>query len=71
MTYKTILMHCNDHRRIGRLLTTTLALATKFQSHVIGLIATGPLYAPPSSTHSASFTGNRIPRCERRSRTWT
>ena len=55
MTYKTILMNCNDHRRIGCLLTTTLALATKFQSHVIGLsvvppvsvIATGPLYAPP------------------------
>jgi nucleotide-binding universal stress UspA family protein len=55
MTYKTILMHCNDKRRINTLLAPTVKLASTFQSHVIGLsvvppvsvVATGALEAPP------------------------
>ena len=55
MSYKTILLHCNDQRRIARLLSPTLALADRFQSHVIGLsvvppisvITTGAIEAPP------------------------
>ncbi|HWB44099.1 MAG TPA: universal stress protein [Hyphomicrobiaceae bacterium] len=55
MTYKTILMHCNDKRRINALLAPTLTLASAFESHVVGLsvippvsvVATGALEAPP------------------------
>jgi len=55
MAYKTILMHCNDQRRLGRLLGPTLAFADRFQSHVIGLsvvppisvITTGVIGTPP------------------------
>jgi nucleotide-binding universal stress UspA family protein len=55
MSYKTILMHCNDQRRLPRLLAPTLAFADKFQSHVIGLsvvppisvITTGVIGGPP------------------------
>jgi nucleotide-binding universal stress UspA family protein len=55
MSYKTILMHCNDQRRLARLLAPTIALADRFQSHVIGLsvvppmsvITTGVVGAPP------------------------
>ena len=55
MPYKTILVHCNDQRRIARLLSPTIALADRFQSHVIGLsvvppisvITTGAIAAPP------------------------
>ena len=37
MSYKTILIHCNDQRRLPRLLAPTIAFADRFQSHVIGL----------------------------------
>lgn len=55
MSYKTILLHCNDQRRIARLLSPALALADRFQSHLIGLsvvppisvITTGAIDAPP------------------------
>jgi nucleotide-binding universal stress UspA family protein len=55
MSYKTILLHCNDQRRLARLLGPTLAFADRFQSHVIGLsvvppisvITTGVIGAPP------------------------
>jgi nucleotide-binding universal stress UspA family protein len=53
--YKTILMHCNDKRRIATLLAPTVRLAETFQAHLIGLsvvppiavIATGVPDAPP------------------------
>jgi len=55
MSYKTILMHCNDERRLSRLLAPTIAFAERFQSHVIGLsvvppisvVTTGVIGAPP------------------------
>jgi nucleotide-binding universal stress UspA family protein len=55
MSYKTILLHCNDQRRIARLLSPALALADRFQSHLIGLsvvppisvITNGAIDAPP------------------------
>lgn len=55
MTYKTILMHCNDNRRLKNLLAPTLIIASRFQSHVVGLsvvppvsvIPVGALEAPP------------------------
>jgi nucleotide-binding universal stress UspA family protein len=55
MSYKTILMHCNDARRITRLLSATTALADRFQAHLIGLsvvppvsvVTAGALEGPP------------------------
>lgn len=43
MSYKTILMHCNDKRRIATLLATTVRLAETFQSHLIGLSIVPPV----------------------------
>ena len=64
MSYKTILLHCNDQRRIARLLSPTLALADRFQSHVIALsvvppisvITTGARRHPSSLTRTANST---------------
>lgn len=55
MAYKTVLVHCNDDRRIGRLLVAASAIASTFQSHIVGLsvvppvsvVTTGALEAPP------------------------
>jgi nucleotide-binding universal stress UspA family protein len=55
MTYKTILVHCNNSRHIGRLIHVASNLAASFQSHLIGLsvvppvsiVTTGALEAPP------------------------
>jgi nucleotide-binding universal stress UspA family protein len=55
MSYKTILLHCNDPRRLPRLLAPVTAFADRFQAHVIGLsvvpplsvITTGVIGAPP------------------------
>jgi nucleotide-binding universal stress UspA family protein len=43
MAYKTILMHCNDKRRIASLLAPTVSLAEKFQAHLIGLSVVPPV----------------------------
>jgi nucleotide-binding universal stress UspA family protein len=43
MSYKTILMHCNDQRRLPRLLAPTIACADRFQSHVTGLSVVPPI----------------------------
>ena len=55
MPYKTILMHCNNNRRIEPLLAATVTLAERFQAHLLGLsvvppvavIATGVPHGPP------------------------
>jgi hypothetical protein len=41
--YKTILMHCNDKRRIEGLLAPTMSWAEKFQAHLIALSVVPPL----------------------------
>jgi nucleotide-binding universal stress UspA family protein len=43
MSYKTILMHCNDKRRIEALLAATVHLAEKFQAHLLGLSVVPPI----------------------------
>jgi nucleotide-binding universal stress UspA family protein len=43
MSYKTVLVHCNDRRRIGALLAPALSLAERFQSHLIGLSVVPPV----------------------------
>jgi len=41
--YKTILMHVNDSRRIERLLEPSVALAEKFQAHLVALSIVPPM----------------------------
>ena len=43
MSYKTILVHCNDRRRIEALLAPAVSLAERFQSHLIGLSVVPPV----------------------------
>jgi nucleotide-binding universal stress UspA family protein len=55
MAYKTILVHCNDRRRIQTLLAPAMTLAETFQAHLIGLsvvppvaiVSTGAPLGPP------------------------
>jgi nucleotide-binding universal stress UspA family protein len=51
MPYKTILLHCNDRRRIEPLLAATVPLAERFQAHVLGLSIVPPVAI--ISTHAA------------------
>ena len=41
--YKTILMHVNDTRRIERLLVPSIALAEKFEAHLLALSVVPPM----------------------------
>ena len=43
MPYKTILMHCNDARRIATLLTPAVRLAETFQAHLVALSVVPPV----------------------------
>jgi nucleotide-binding universal stress UspA family protein len=43
MSYRTILMHCNDRRRIDELLEVGVDLAAKFQAHLTALSVVPPL----------------------------
>ena len=43
MSYRTMLVHCNDKRRIEKLLAPTIGLAEEFQAHAIGLSIVPPV----------------------------
>jgi nucleotide-binding universal stress UspA family protein len=47
MSYKTILVHLNDSRRAEALLEPAIELATRYNSHLLGLHAYASLPAPP------------------------
>jgi nucleotide-binding universal stress UspA family protein len=48
MGYKTILMHCNDKRRLNALITPSVSLAERFQAHLIGLSVVPPIAVVPA-----------------------
>jgi nucleotide-binding universal stress UspA family protein len=48
MSYKTILVHCNDRRRIEKLLAPAASLAEMFQAHLIGLSVVPPVVIVPA-----------------------
>src|SRR5262245_62109295 len=48
MSYKTILVHCNDRRRIEMLLAPAANLADTFQAHLIGLSVVPPVVIVPT-----------------------
>ena len=53
MPYKTIVVHCNDKRRIGRLLVPAVQLAETFQAHLIGLSIVPPISVISTGTPEA------------------
>src|SRR5262245_31302862 len=48
MSYKTVLVHCNDKRRIEVLLAPAVSLADRFRSHLIGLSVVPPVVIVPA-----------------------
>lgn len=52
MTYKTILVHCDDSRSVANRLATAVALAERHQAHLVGLHARPP-FQPPAFTEGA------------------
>ena len=50
MSYKTILVHFNDERRLVNLLNPALDLARRFEAHLIGLAVLPPPIVEPSFT---------------------
>ena len=45
MTYKTILLHVNDQRRVAGLVDAAAHLASRHQAHLIGLFVMPPIPA--------------------------
>jgi nucleotide-binding universal stress UspA family protein len=48
VSYKTILVHCNDRRRVEALLAPAVSLADRFESHVLGLSVVPPVVIVPA-----------------------
>ena len=48
MAYKTILVHCNDKRRVARIVGAAVEVAEKFQAHLIGLSVSPQVRALPT-----------------------
>lgn len=49
MSYKTILVHVNDERRLPGLLRAAVTLAERQRAHLIGLSVVPPIIIPPTS----------------------
>jgi nucleotide-binding universal stress UspA family protein len=52
MTYKTILLHVNDERRVAGLVDAAAVLATRYEAHLIGLYV-----MPPVPTYGVTQVG--------------
>ncbi len=48
MAYKTVLVHCNDARRIARVTEAAATVAKRFQAHLVGVSVTPPVAVIPS-----------------------
>ncbi len=48
MTYKTILVHCNDPRRVARVSGAAVEIADRFGAHLIGLSVSPPVHLIPA-----------------------
>jgi len=64
MTYKTILVHCNDKRRVGRIVGSAVELADQFQAHLIGLSVTPPVLVVPTGMPGTPDTMVIDERCQ-------
>ncbi len=56
MAYKTVLAHCNDKARLGRVLSPAVEVANAFQAHLIGLSITPPVAIIPAGMPGAPDT---------------
>ncbi len=56
MTYKTVLVHCNDKRRIKTLLAPVVHLAEQDRAHLIGLAVVPPVMVIPTGVPGAPDT---------------
>jgi nucleotide-binding universal stress UspA family protein len=56
MGYRTILVHCNDVRRMRAVLAPTAALAERFQARLIGLSIVPPILVLPAGMPGAPDT---------------
>jgi nucleotide-binding universal stress UspA family protein len=56
MGYRTILVHCNDARRIGSVLAPAAALAERFQARLVGLSIVPPILVLPAGAPGAPDT---------------
>jgi nucleotide-binding universal stress UspA family protein len=48
MTYKTILVHCNDPRRVARVTGAAVEIADRYGAHLIGLSVSPPVHLIPA-----------------------
>jgi nucleotide-binding universal stress UspA family protein len=64
MAYKTVLVHCNDKRRIQRLLGPAADIAAAFQAHLIGVSVTPPVVVIPTGMPGAPDTMVIDEHCE-------
>ena len=53
MAYQTVLVHCNDRRRIARVAEAAAEVAHRFQAHLIGVSVTPPVAIIPSGMPGA------------------
>jgi len=64
MTYKTILVHCNDKRRVERIVGSAAELAEQFQAHLIGLSVSPPVLVVPTGMPGTPDTMVIDERCQ-------
>ena len=56
MAYKTILVHCNDKKRVGRIVGAAVELAERFQAHLVGLSVAPPVLVVPAGVPGSPDT---------------
>jgi nucleotide-binding universal stress UspA family protein len=56
MAYKTILVHCNDKKRISRIAGAAVELAERFQAHLVGLSVAPPVLVVPAGVPGSPDT---------------
>ena len=66
MSYKTVLVHLNDNRRAEALLEPAIQLATRYNSHLLGLHVYASMPAPPVPMGYASSVLGSVVAQERK-----
>ena len=64
MAYKTILVHCNDKRRVERIVGGAVELAERFQAHLIALSVSPPVLVVPTGMPGTPDTMVVDERCQ-------
>jgi nucleotide-binding universal stress UspA family protein len=64
MSYKTILVHCNDKQRVSRTVGAAGELAERFQAHLVGLSVSPPVLVVPTGMPGTPDTMVIDERCQ-------